>query len=80
MSKTDKVLDDLHTHLATTLLEKVKSGTAKASDLNVARQFLRDNGIAGVPVENSPLKNLMDDLPFTEEEVVKKFNGNTSST
>ena len=79
MSKTDKVLDDLHTELATTLLDKVKSGTAKASDLNVARQFLRDNGIAGVPVENSPLKNLMDELPFTEEEVVKKFNG-TSST
>ena len=79
MSKTDKVLDDLHTELATTLLDKVRSGTAKASDLNVARQFLRDNGIAGVPVENSPLKNLMDDLPFTEEEVVKKFNG-TSST
>ena len=80
MSKTDKVLDDLHTELATTLLDKVRSGTAKASDLNVARQFLRDNGIAGVPVENSPLKNLMDELPFTEEEVVKKFNGNTSST
>ena len=75
MSKTDKVLDDLHTELATSLLEKVRSGTAKASDLNVARQFLRDNGIAGVPVENSPLKGLMDDLPFTEEEVVKKFNG-----
>ena len=79
MSNTDKVLDDLHTELATTLLDKVRSGTAKASDLNVARQFLRDNGIAGVPVENSPLKGLMDDLPFTEEEVVKKFNG-TSST
>jgi hypothetical protein len=79
MSKTDKVLDDLHTELATTLLDKVRSGTAKASDLNVARQFLRDNGIAGVPVEHSPLKNLMDELPFTEEEVVKKFNG-TSST
>ena len=80
MSNTDKVLDDLHTELATTLLDKVRSGTAKASDLNVARQFLRDNGIAGVPVENSPLKNLMDELPFTEEEVVKKFNGSTSST
>ena len=80
MSKTDKVLDDLHTELATTLLDKVRSGTAKASDLNVARQFLRDNGIAGVPVENSPLKNLMDELPFTEEEVVKKFNGSTSTT
>ena len=80
MSKTDKILDDLHSELAATLLDKVRSGTANASDLNVARQFLRDNGIAGVPVENSPLKNLMDELPFTEEEVVKKFNGSTSTT
>ena len=80
MSKTDKILDDLQSELAATLLDKVRSGTAKASDLNVARQFLRDNGIAGVPVENSPLKNLMDELPFTEEEVVKKFNGSTSTT
>ena len=80
MSKTDKILDDLHSELAATLLDKVRSGTAKASDLNVARQFLRDNGIAGVPVENLPLKNLMDELPFTEEEVVKKFNGSTSTT
>ena len=80
MSKTDKIIDDLHSELAATLLDKVRSGTAKASDLNVARQFLRDNGIAGVPVENSPLKNLMDELPFTEEEVVKKFNGSTSTT
>ena len=80
MSKTDKILDDLHSELAATLLDKVRSGTAKASDLNVARQFLRDNGIAGVPVENSPLKNLMDELPFTEEEVVKKLNGSTSTT
>ena len=80
MSKTDKILDDLHSELAATLLDKVRSGTAKASDLNVARQFLRDNGIAGVPVENSPLKNLMDELPFTEEEVVKKFNGSTRTT
>ena len=80
MSKTDKILDDLHSELAATLLDKVRSGTAKASDLNVARQFLRDNGIAGVPVENSPLKNLMDELPFTEEEVVKKINGSTSTT
>ena len=63
-----------------TLLEKIQSGEANASDLNVARQFLRDNGIAGIPQENSPLKNLMDELPFTEDEVVKKFNGSSNSS
>ena len=76
MKQREKMFDDLHDEVAKTLLNKVKSDNCKASDLNVARQFLRDNGITGIPAENSPLKNLMDELPFTEEEVVKKFNGN----
>ena len=78
--KREDIFDKLHDAVATTLLEKIVSGEANASDLNVARQFLRDNGIAGIPQENSPLKNLMDELPFTEDEVVKKFNGNTNSS
>ena len=78
--KREKIFDQLHDAVATSLLEKVQSGEANASDLNVARQFLRDNGIAGIPQENSPLKNLMDELPFTEDEVVKKFNGSSNSS
>ena len=69
--KLEKVLDELHTELAETLLQKVRSGEAKASDLNVARQFLKDNGIEAIPTDNSPLKALVDELPFnTEEELV----------
>mgnify|MGYP003149968683 CR=1 FL=1 len=67
--KVDKVLDELHIELAQTLLDRVRSGEAKASDLNVARQFLKDNGIEGLPVENTPLKDLVDELPFEEENV-----------
>ena len=67
--KLEKVLDELHTELAETLLQKVRSGEAKGSDLNVARQFLKDNGIEGLPVENTPLKDLVDELPFDEESV-----------
>ena len=78
--KREVIFDKLHDAVATTLLDKIQSGDANASDLNVARQFLRDNGIAGIPQENSPLKHLMDELPFTEEEVEKKINGNTSSS
>ena len=78
--KREDIFDKLHDAVANTLLEKIVSGDANASDLNVARQFLRDNGIAGIPQENSPLKNLMDELPFTEDEVVKKINGNTNSS
>ena len=69
MKKVDKVLDELHIELAQTLLDRVRSGEAKASDLNVARQFLKDNGIEGLPVENTPLKDLVDEIPFEEESV-----------
>jgi len=68
MTKLSKTLDTLHTELAQKLLDKVRSGEAKASDLNVARQFLKDNGIEGLPIDNSPLKELVDELPFTDNE------------
>tara|TARA_Y100001937_G_scaffold66817_1_gene91358 strand:+ start:105 stop:329 length:225 start_codon:yes stop_codon:yes gene_type:complete len=66
--KLQKLLDELHTDLAQELLDKVRSGKAKASELNVARQFLKDNGIEGLPVDNTPLKELVDELPFDEKE------------
>ena len=71
MTKLNKTLDELHTELAQTLLDIVKSGDAKASDLNVARQFLKDNGIEGLPLDNSPLKELVDELPFERAEDIK---------
>ena len=71
MTKLSKTLDTLHTELAQTLLDKVRSGDAKASDLNVARQFLKDNGIEGLPLDNSPLKELVDELPFERAEDIK---------
>ena len=64
-------LKELHAVLATKLLEKVKDPEVKSSDLNVARQFLKDNGIDAVPVDNSPLEKLMKELPFEEKKVVK---------
>ena len=68
MTKIAKTLDELHIELAQLLLDKIRSGDAKASDLNVARQFLKDNGIEGLPVDNTPLKDLVDELPFDEKE------------
>ena len=61
-------LKELHGVLAQELLKRVKDPEAKASDLNVARQFLKDNGIEALPVDNSPLKALVDELPFDNEE------------
>ena len=61
---SNKKLKELHAVLAEKLLNKVRDPEAKASDLNVARQFLKDNGIESLPVDNSPLRDLMKELPF----------------
>ena len=66
MDKNLKILKSLHFELAKDLLDKVRSGEAKAGDLNVARQFLKDNGIECIPVENNPMEDLMNNLPDLE--------------
>ena len=65
-------LRDLHSILCEKLLEKITDPDAKSADLNVARQFLRDNGIDAVPTDDSPLKKLLDELPFKEQKQVVK--------
>ena len=57
-------LSQLHKELAEKLLERVRDPKVKSSDLNVARQFLRDNGIDAVPTEGSSLQRLAEELPF----------------
>ena len=64
---SDIKLRELHGILAEKLLEKVKDPECKSSDLNVARQFLRDNGIDAVPTEDSRLQQLIDEMPFNEK-------------
>ena len=59
-------LNNLHSALTETLLDKVTSGDAKAGDLNVARQFLKDNGIECIPTENNKMDDLMKNLPDLE--------------
>jgi hypothetical protein len=58
-----ELLQNLHTVLIENLLDKVKSGEAKAGDLNVARQLLKDNGIECIPTANNPIEDLMSNLP-----------------
>ncbi|MBN9347496.1 MAG: hypothetical protein J0I48_15085 [Devosia sp.] len=65
MTDLKKLLDDLHTGLAQELLSRINSGEATASDLNVVRQFLKDNGIDSVPKGNNPLQRLTAALPFS---------------
>lgn len=64
-------LGDLHNELAKTLKEAVgirdEDGKPIAAILNVARQFLKDNGIESTAAPGSPLGDLAD-LPVFEDE------------
>ena len=53
------LLEVLHTELIKELLDRIRHGDAKPSDLNVARQMLKDNGIECLPVPESPFGDLM---------------------
>ena len=63
MDKNLEILKTIHYELAVHILDLIKSGEAKAGDLNVARQFLKDNGIECLPVEKNPMQELMENLP-----------------
>ena len=58
-----KKLNNLHDVLTDVLLDKVKSADAKAGDLNVARQFLKDNRIECIATQGSKMEDLMINLP-----------------
>ena len=58
-----KKLNNLHDVLTDVLLDKVKSADAKAGDLNVARQFLKVNGIECIATQGSKMEDLMINLP-----------------
>tara|TARA_R110000803_G_scaffold27989_2_gene65040 strand:- start:2785 stop:3048 length:264 start_codon:yes stop_codon:yes gene_type:complete len=78
---TVKELGALHGLIARTLTDQVKNGitqvskdgtveqvSAPASVINVARQFLRDNNIECMGVNNDDIKSLVEGLPFESGE------------
>jgi hypothetical protein len=71
MINKEKDLEQLHSELTQKLLEKIRDPEVTASELNVARQFLKDNGVESIAVDNSPLKSLVDSLPFSDPEEIK---------
>jgi len=82
MADLDELLQQLHSETAQQLLEKVRSGSATASDLNVARQFLKDNNIESIPKAGSPEHNLAQELPFdadADDDTVVPFQGSGTS-
>ena len=51
MINKEKDLENLHSELTQKLLEKIRDPEVSASELNVARQFLKDNGVESIPID-----------------------------
>lgn len=68
MASPHETLSTLHTAVAQELLDRIQSGEAKPADLAVAVKFLKDNNIEALPVDNTPLKSLIDSIPFPTNE------------
>ena len=69
---TNEVLSDLHSSLASALSEILNSGMASTADLNVIRQFLKDNQVSAQPVEDTPFGDLAKSLPDIENVIELK--------
>jgi len=69
MKQNDK-LTELHEMLASILLEKIRDPEVKSAELNVARQFLKDNDITAIPTDDNALAQLLQDLPFKEDQAL----------
>jgi hypothetical protein len=59
-----EALENLHSQVAETLSDKLKSPDVTAADISAAIKFLKDNGIDAIPTKGSPLGNLADTVPF----------------
>ena len=64
MASKEQKMADLHNAVAEELLRRVLSGDATSADLNVARGFLKDNGIDAGLEQSDPLADLAKSLPF----------------
>ena len=55
-------------------IRRIESGEATPSDLNAARQLLKDNGVHAQIKNDNPLLKLVDNIPF-EDVTDRAING-----
>lgn len=67
MSEKTEKLNVLQDMLINEFIERIQAGAATPSDLNAARQFLKDNGVHAQVTNENPLSNLVDMLPFRDD-------------
>jgi hypothetical protein len=66
----EQPLDELHKELSTLLLARLRTGEATAAELNVMRQFLKDNGIQAANTPDDPIRKLTEELPWDVDDRV----------
>ena len=59
-------LKELQNLLINEFITRIESGEAAPSDLNAARQLLKDNGIHAGLAKDNPMESLIQILPFDE--------------
>lgn len=69
MSDSSEKLYGLQDLLIDEFIKRIASGEASPSDLNAARQLLKDNQINATVSNDNPLANLVSMLPFNDEGV-----------
>ncbi len=63
---TTDVLSELHAGLAHLFMERLREGSLGTAELNILRQFLKDNQINSQPTEGSEFGELAKSLPDIE--------------
>ena len=63
---TTEVLSELHAGLAHLFMERLREGSLGTAELNILRQFLKDNQINSQPTEGSEFGDLAKALPDIE--------------
>lgn len=71
MSDKNEKLHGLQDLLIDEFINRIQSGEATPSDLNAARQLLKDNNIHAAVKNDNPMANLVSILPFNDEGVDK---------
>lgn len=69
MADKNAKLHGLQDMLIDEFIRRIESGEASPSDLNAARQLLKDNGVMAALDNKNPMADLVSILPFEDEGV-----------
>ena len=60
---TEEQFETLHGLVTSEFISRIKAGESSTADLRAACEWLKTNGITGIPVDESPLADLLGLIP-----------------